>query len=453
MFGKWMSVLVVFMLVLPATADPVGERLATARTRHDAAMRESAAELVAAVEARLSEARAAGDEIAASRYAAELAAFGEDQRILPACVPSASRRFELARRRAAEDLVRAVEVAQESYRRSAQSELADGLDDELADAQEAADEASWSDLRSQIRLPASIVEGAWAWDDTSLIKQNGGRAVLRLLASPARSYELELVVSRTGGDTPLQVLFRTPTGGHGLLTLAGWGGQTSGLGLIGGKDGNENGTAHSGGIFSSDEPARVVLSVNLDGVVATVDGVRIVSWSGDWKSMTLHDGLRGPGPQIIAAAGSGYRMDAIRFREIVTDRQLAVQPQGSRETVRTTRPAQADPWTQGRQWVGTTGLDSSWTFSVKERSGDAMTLVALQNNGWRCEIQGTVSGNRFTPMSARQTSGVAGGRRDLKRVTGYATVRDRVMSVSFDIVYDRGNEKNRTMRIIVPKAE
>ncbi len=448
-------------------ADPIRAKLDLAIGRHESTIADAARELRDAVEKRIIEAKTAGDAAAIRQFEAELAAFARDERRLPACTSQAARKYEIVRLRAVRDIVQAYEQAAQAYEKSAQLDRAEDLQEELQHARQRELEAMWRDLRPSVDLPRHALNGAWHWNGASLTNDppasnpHGGitKSTLRLPVPSAKAYELEIVARRVAGAGPLQVAFRVPDGAA-LLTLGGWGGKTSGIGLIEGKDADANGTSHVGEVFAADEPATVLVRVSPAGVDVEAGDDTIVSWSGEWSALSLPKDLTGPLPQLVAAADTHFELHSLRFRELLTDDEPEAnrkldQPKAAAKPPAAQQPAARnnDPWQVGSNWQGSDNFNQKqWTFEVTQRVGNNVTLTVTRSDDWKCEVRGQVKGKRFVAQTVKRV-----GRKnklELKTISGAAAVNGKTLAVSFKIYWDRGQRRiNNIMQIRVARAQ
>ncbi len=177
------------------------------------------------------------------------------------------------------------------------------------------------DLLKLIDLKLDVIVGAWKLEGGALISPSMGQ--IRIPYAPPAEYDLEMVVRKN----PPHVLKIGLAAGEVRFEVAldNLSATLSGIFMVDGKPAQLNETAFRERAFTSDKPARVLVSVRRMGVSATVEGRKVVDWRGDLRRLSLHEWWKAgdrstlllgsnSGPYVvermvlITAAGSGRRL-------------------------------------------------------------------------------------------------------------------------------------------------
>jgi S1-C subfamily serine protease len=132
------------------------------------------------------------------------------------------------------------------------------------------------------------LKGDWTLVNRQLVSPSLPYARMQLSESPGDDYRVTLRFTRLKGDC-LAVVFPVS---HSAVTLvvSGWGGKTSGLAFVDGKDADRNQTTRDGRLENG-KPHELVLEVrsvdqNNSRVSVKLNGKPYLNWEGPWKRLS-----------------------------------------------------------------------------------------------------------------------------------------------------------------------
>lgn len=151
--------------------------------------------------------------------------------------------------------------------------------------------ATWKesqDLLSRVDPKKHARRGDWSAIGQQLISPSQTYARLELAEAPEGNYRVEVQFTKLEGDCMAMVF---PVGDTpAVLVVSGWGGKTSGIAFIDGKDANRNATTRDG-TLSLNEKHTLVLEVDLlEGgrakIAVAMDGAPYLSWQGERSAVS-----------------------------------------------------------------------------------------------------------------------------------------------------------------------
>lgn len=161
-----------------------------------------------------------------------------------------------------------------------------------------AGQPSTIDLLDLIKVQRDSMAGLWGFQGRSLITSSVPWGRLQVPCVPPEEYDLKMVVTRRRGMKSLDVGFVFGNR-QGLIRLDGQEGETSWIELTTGYELDANPTRRSGRLFPWRKARTLDLSVRKTGVGLSVDGKKIIEWSGDASEIGLQPGHRVPNPKAL----------------------------------------------------------------------------------------------------------------------------------------------------------
>lgn len=144
------------------------------------------------------------------------------------------------------------------------------------------------DLLKLIDPKRDSVRGLWRWEGQTLVSPRGTDMRLQVPFSPPSEYELEIHAARMEGTHNLNIGL-VASGRQFLVNLDGYGASISGFHLLDGKSANVNESTYRGKVFTTGQPASIVLVVHRQGVTVRVDGKTIIDWHGDFSRLSMDE--------------------------------------------------------------------------------------------------------------------------------------------------------------------
>lgn len=147
------------------------------------------------------------------------------------------------------------------------------------------------DVLKQIEIARDAVYGEWKKDGDALLAPATPWARLQLPVIPPEEYTLSL--DAVGKQN---IAFGVVVGGRQVEVVLDGGpnGETSGMQDVDGKGGDQNPTTHQGKVLRDDAVNRIVCTVVNDKVDVQCDGLPIIAWQGDPRSLSLPHGSMMP---------------------------------------------------------------------------------------------------------------------------------------------------------------
>ena len=147
--------------------------------------------------------------------------------------------------------------------------------------------------------------GEWRREEKFLLSDNFGRAGRVQIRYPVPDeYELTAVIERLDSDDGFQ--FGLVVGGRPVkLVIDSFVPHITGLGLLDGKNPNDNVTTLHRALLTNNRQYTIVITVGKRSVRATLDGTQILTWEGDPRRLSLanYEQVRDPTQFWI---GTGY---------------------------------------------------------------------------------------------------------------------------------------------------
>lgn len=145
------------------------------------------------------------------------------------------------------------------------------------------------------------VQGEWKLEGGALLcVRKLPWARLQIPYIPPDEYDLTLVAERQEGLEAINIgLARGATLFHVVLDGFAFKGLQSGLSTVDGKWADANETTVKGQLFTNGTPSTVVCSVRKEGVKVTVDGRKVIDWTGEYKRLGNIKPLEMPEPRAL----------------------------------------------------------------------------------------------------------------------------------------------------------
>jgi serine/threonine protein kinase/formylglycine-generating enzyme required for sulfatase activity len=163
----------------------------------------------------------------------------------------------------------------------------------------------WIDLLGQVDLSRHTIAGEWTRSGTMLLTKPSWGSRFMIPYRPKGDYELELSVVREHGVDA--VLIMLPAGDRrAALILGGWANTLSLIYLGRGHAGPHNSTRVERGLIDGKRHhanIKVHTAVDQATIVVTLDGDRIISWSGnpsEFAEIPMHETWRSDSLAVIA---------------------------------------------------------------------------------------------------------------------------------------------------------
>jgi hypothetical protein len=148
-------------------------------------------------------------------------------------------------------------------------------------------------LLALIDVKRDAVVGTWRiWNDTLMSPKQGG-ARIQIPYVPPANYDLVVEVTRLDGVDSFNVAL-VGGGKQFAAYIDGWRSKASGLGLVDGKQPNNNPTRYSGRILTNGRKGTLVFSVREAGVQVSANGKTIVSWAEGFDRLSRDGDWTGP---------------------------------------------------------------------------------------------------------------------------------------------------------------
>ncbi|HLF91871.1 MAG TPA: hypothetical protein VJB14_00270 [Planctomycetota bacterium] len=166
------------------------------------------------------------------------------------------------------------------------------------------------DLIKMLDPQKDAVAGTWTRDGDLLMSPAIPFGRIQLPALPPDEYDLTLSVERKSGVDSFNIGL-TSGGRPCVVILDGMkNGDTSGIDIVGGKGFMENETTFKGRLLLQDQPAQVVCSVRKDRITVSVDGKKIIDWTGSPAKLSAYRGWAVPEPRalFVGSYESGFRV-------------------------------------------------------------------------------------------------------------------------------------------------
>lgn len=147
-------------------------------------------------------------------------------------------------------------------------------------------------LLPMIDLKEDVVVGAWRFEGKNLLSPLDKPARIQFPYQPPEEYDLTVQITRLQKDGA-PVIGLVSGDRQFNFAIDGWaGGEWTGLDLLDLKSPPENETGVHRKVLEVGKTTTVICSVRKDGVVCTVDGVKIVAWKGDFHRLSIWDGYK-----------------------------------------------------------------------------------------------------------------------------------------------------------------
>jgi serine/threonine-protein kinase len=175
-----------------------------------------------------------------------------------------------------------------------------------------ADPRGGIDLLALIDPAKDAVRGTWKSKGTSLLVPGGRIDLLQIPYSPPEEYDVRIVASSGTGDVGL--IFGLAVGERQVTAVVSWNSANEGSGHLKAVDGRDECANLVKGIKLKESAQRTtVYSIRKAGIRATVDGVTIVNWNGDFGRLSLPGAWMVPNKEalFIATWDSSYLISEI----------------------------------------------------------------------------------------------------------------------------------------------
>jgi hypothetical protein len=142
-----------------------------------------------------------------------------------------------------------------------------------------------TDLLKLIDPDKHLGASGWKFDGKVLVSADSN-AIIPIPFTVPDEYIVNMTISRRTGNDVLHL--GLAAGEHQCaLVLDGWLGAFSGLDAIDGNFANDNETTRRGGLFKNGKTYQVVVTVKKDEITASVDGERIVRYTGRFDRFSI----------------------------------------------------------------------------------------------------------------------------------------------------------------------
>ncbi|HEY1064804.1 MAG TPA: serine/threonine-protein kinase, partial [Pirellulales bacterium] len=170
------------------------------------------------------------------------------------------------------------------------------------------------DLLTKVDPVRDRVSGEWTSSENVLTSPAEEYARIKIPLNLPVEYTLRATVVRREGVGPL-VLGLVVGRSQCFITVDGWGGTLSGLGLIGGRPYDANPTTFKGHILNDGQPTELIVEVTEMSVRLLADGMEILAWRGDADHLSLFRAWEVPDRQwlFIGAHGCVYEIPELRL--------------------------------------------------------------------------------------------------------------------------------------------
>jgi hypothetical protein len=164
------------------------------------------------------------------------------------------------------------------------------------------------DLFSVVDPKLDTVHGAWAMKDNGLWFGYERQNKLQIPVYLPPSYSLKFTARRNFGKHGVSVM-PIVAGRQVMLTIDGFDGATTGIGLVDGNMEDKNETKVNQQIFKQRTPVNIEIQVRDSELKLFADGQLVLEWRGDPKRLDLHKIHRVPSKNWLHL--SGYESDIL----------------------------------------------------------------------------------------------------------------------------------------------
>lgn len=141
------------------------------------------------------------------------------------------------------------------------------------------------DVLKTVSPKLDCVKGIWFIEENSLRSNRDDFARLQIPIAPPEKYTLNLKVKRLYGTDQFAV--GLVVGGRPVMcSFDAYASTASGLHLVGGKSVKNNPTTRKGAVLKQDKLATIRIQVTPQSVIAEVDGMPVVEWTGDSSQLS-----------------------------------------------------------------------------------------------------------------------------------------------------------------------
>jgi len=185
----------------------------------------------------------------------------------------------------------------------------------------------WVELLRSVDVGRDRVEGQWKRDDKILAVAPGQWSRLMLPVNLKGSYDLQVDLVRHSGENTLKIFL--PVGSTACsLTLSGWQGSASGLGMIDDRFADNNPTTVRPGKLINGRTYRVLAKVRLAdenvSISVAVNGTPYIKWTGKQSSLSLPGAWALPQPDRpgLGATDCAVAFHSVRLRLVSGEARL-----------------------------------------------------------------------------------------------------------------------------------
>jgi serine/threonine protein kinase len=196
--------------------------------------------------------------------------------------------------------------------------------------------AGWQDVLAQIDLTKHRRAGRWKMVDGKLANEDSvSGSVVELPVTAPGASDLRIKMTRlTPGSGSVTLAFQIGDRG-GQFVFMDYSRPRAGLEYIDGKSISNNGVQveHPAAYLSIGHPHEIWLRLREEGMTASLDGLEIYRWKGDWARVTregswLPEALMGRNVFAISSRVGRIEMEEIAFRD-VTGADAKTLPKGA----------------------------------------------------------------------------------------------------------------------------
>jgi len=169
--------------------------------------------------------------------------------------------------------------------------------------------------------PRDTVKGTGAFQDGKLNVTAPAKAnsILTIPYRPPHNYNVELVVERKGGEDAFATLLTMKQFPFGLI-VDGWKGQVSGLGVLDGKEADQNETRSRGGVLPLNVPRALSIRVRPAEVLVLAGDQQLIHYKGSADRFAGLELSADMNPRLLSfhAVNSSFRVHSLQFQPLLS---------------------------------------------------------------------------------------------------------------------------------------
>lgn len=247
-----------------------------------------------------------------------------------------------------------------------------------------------------------------------------------------------------------------------MLVLDGYDGQTSGLGLVGGREANANATTKHAPFFRGDRPVKLTLSVRTNRISVKASGREFLAWDGSPDKLTLpRDFQKDATPLFLAgSAGGELEIQSLNLRYLApaghgsqpdyTSQRPELESAAEKKAAGTLSSAKSKdqgPLPTGSVWIGTVhsplngNANGDCRVTVRKVAGDLRTVQVEQAKDhaiFTLDLKLKDNSVAITNIDSLYAGRGHGGKPTVIQFNGSGQLDGQVLNLQFSFRYNEG---------------